>query len=151
MKKLLTVILTAILLTACNTVTPTPLDLEGIYGGYLTYQGSAFAAVAIDVSTVDGRVSGYGLAEDAYGYQVALNVSGNTTTSGGIDLRLTDIYGDYFRLTGSENGVALTGQWTVNFSSHSGSFRIVHEDDLGYLSLSDTTHEGGSLDRLLPF
>ncbi len=155
MRKIIYTLMLTLLLAACGSnsggVPATPLDLEGIYGGYLNYQGMPFAAVAMDVTTTDGRVSGYAVGEDAYGYQVGFSVSGTTSTSDAIDLRLTDSVGDYIRLDGELAGVALVGQWTVNFSSESGSFRMVHEDDLGYLSTAsiEAAQGVGSLRNLL--
>lgn len=92
-------------LVACST--PQPLNLTGIYGGYIT-DGANLAAFALELTTNDGSVSGDGVLTDG-STDVYLIVSGSTTLSDEVTLRLTDIYGDYIRLSGTMSGQIVSG------------------------------------------
>ena len=137
MKKLIAILALVLTLAACGTTAPAiPLQLDGIYGGVLTYQGTNFALFGMEVNTTEeGNVSGYGVISDGY-VNVTVSVSGSTDTGGGFILFLTDAYGDYFRFEGQRNDWQYTGHWSTNLGPEVGLVRFAAEEDVDMLSTS---------------
>lgn len=137
--KRLALLLLAFTLTACQTATnsppPTPVQLDGMYGGVLSYVGIDFLVVAMDIATTSGgSVSGYGVGTadgDSFGY---MSVTGTTQPNGDVRLTLTDLAGDWIILDGTFNGTRFEGGWRTNVATYTGTFRITHEDDIDTLS-----------------
>ena len=113
-----------------------PLEINGVWGGVLSYADGDFAVFAMDVSTTvsggAGTVSGYGLMTDGY-YEVPLTISG-TTRRGTAELILTDLSGDRVYLSGNQEGRLIRGSWNYPSEGVSGTFRMSNEDDIDLLS-----------------
>lgn len=132
-----------LVLTACSS--PQPLNLAGIYGGYIT-DGVNVAGFGLDLISSDGSVTGDGILTDGT-TNVYLSVTGTTTVNNEVSLRLTDIYGDYIRLSGTMYNQVVSGTWSSNLGG-GGFFEMTHEDNVENLDTKSTSTKDGELRAL---
>lgn len=113
----------------------------------MNYQGSDFAAYALDLSTTvsgsSGTVTGYGLMR-GNGADVYLSVTG-TTQPTSVSLTLTDLANSSLLFTGNVEGKVIRGTWSYPSRSMSGSFRMSYEDNIHLLESMSVQGVRGSL------
>lgn len=141
------IVFVALALVACSSPQPTAPQLDGIYGGVLTYQGSPLLAYAIDVTTApNDRISGYGVMVDGGSAEIWVTVSGNSYTDGDVKLIFTDGVGDSLYLDVAKDGAVFNGTWSTSFDYTTGTTRIAHESNVHLLAVTRAANNNpGSL------
>lgn len=129
----------ATLLVSCSNAGGSgnrPLQINGLWGGVLSYAGGDFAVFAMDVTTSvsgsSGTISGYGLMTDG-SLDVPLAITG-TTRQGEVALVMTDAYNSRIYLSGESAGQLVRGNWSFPNGSVNGTFRMSYEDNIHLLS-----------------